>query len=78
MGTKVPRGLTGQRLRRALVRLGFEIAHVAGSHHYLRHPVTGRAVVVSVHGGKRVVPVGTLTAILRQAGVSIDELVASL
>lgn len=60
---------------RALERMGFEVVHVSGSHHYLCHPETGRATVVSVHGGKCPIPIGTLSAILRQAGVSAEELI---
>lgn len=78
MSAKLPRDVTGQRLLRALGRLGFDVVHVSGSHHYLRNPGTGRATVVSVHGGKRPTPAGTLAAILRQAGVSVDELARHL
>ena len=72
--TKLPRGVTGRKLLRALQRLGFEAVRVTGSHHYLRNPATGRATVVPAHGGKKAIPPGTLAAILRQAGVTSDEL----
>lgn len=51
--------------------------HIRGSHHYLRHPgKPGLLLTVPVHAGdlKR----GTLRAILRQAGVTPDELRALL
>ena len=76
--TKLPRGITGKRLLRALGRLGFTVVSVSGSHHYLRNPVTGRATVVPVHGGKHTIPTGTLSAILRQAGIAIEKLQSAL
>jgi predicted RNA binding protein YcfA (HicA-like mRNA interferase family) len=57
----------------ALQRAGFVVSHIRGSHYYLRRAEANRLVVVPVHGSK-VVPVGTLLSILRQAEMSADEL----
>jgi predicted RNA binding protein YcfA (HicA-like mRNA interferase family) len=61
----------------ALRRLGFEIVRQSGSHVILRRPGGGASVLVPVHGG-RDVPAGTLRSILRQAGLTADELRGAL
>jgi predicted RNA binding protein YcfA (HicA-like mRNA interferase family) len=60
-------------MMQALQKIGFEITHVRGSHHYLRRPGSARFVIVPVHGS-RDLPTGTLRAILRQAELTADEL----
>ena len=40
--------------------------------HQLKHPVTGHVTYVHVHGGKDI-PVGTLRAIIKQAGLTVEE-----
>jgi predicted RNA binding protein YcfA (HicA-like mRNA interferase family) len=57
----------------ALLRGGFRLSHVRGSHHYLRKPGGTGLVVVPVHGN-RDLPDGTLRAIIRQAGITAEEL----
>ncbi len=47
----------------ALLRAGFALIRVRGSHHFLRHP-DGRATVVPVHAGETIGP-GLLSQILR-------------
>ena len=68
--------LTGSELAVALQRLGFEVARMRGSHHFLRHP-DGRATVVPVHAGDDIGP-GLLSKILRDAKLSKDDLLAVL
>ena len=58
---------------RALKKAGFELRHIRGSHHVLTHPgPPPRMVAVPVHGNHEL-PIGTLSAILREAGLSVDE-----
>jgi predicted RNA binding protein YcfA (HicA-like mRNA interferase family) len=57
----------------ALQRGGFVVTHIRGSHYYLRRPGIARLVVVPMHGNQ-IVPVGTLLSILRQAGLSVEDL----
>ena len=62
-----------RQLIRALERAGFLVHHIRGGHHYLRHPDRpGILITVPVHTHdlKR----GTLRAILRQAGMTADDL----
>jgi predicted RNA binding protein YcfA (HicA-like mRNA interferase family) len=63
--------VSGARLKRALERAGFLEVGTRGSHCKLRHPERRRTVIVPLHA--RVRP-GTLSSILQQAGISLDEL----
>ncbi len=57
-----------QRLR----QLGFEFRRqAAGSHEIWHNPSTGKFTTIPNHPGD--MPEGTLRAILKQSGVSIDE-----
>jgi predicted RNA binding protein YcfA (HicA-like mRNA interferase family) len=68
--------VSGRDVVRALVRRGFVLSHVNGSHHFLRGP-GGRVAIVPVHQGRTLAP-GTLGSIRRQAGLSAAELAALL
>jgi len=57
-----------KKLRQA----GFEGPFSGGKHVIMRHPETGRKISIPVHGG-RDIPIGTLRAILRRAGISVEE-----
>ena len=67
--------LSGFRYREVVQRLralGFAFdRHGAGSHEVWRHVLTGRKITLSHHPGD--LPEGTLRAILREAGISIEE-----
>ena len=52
---------------------GYELRRVNGSHHIFYHKELKKVVVVPVHGNKDI-PTGTFMSILRQAGISKDEL----
>lgn len=65
--------LDGRRVVRALARAGFVIDRIAGSHHVMVLPTDAtRTVTVPVHAGRDLKP-GTLRAIIRQAGFSVEE-----
>jgi len=70
---KLPRDLSGEEVCRALKRLGFEFVRQIGSHrHYVRgalHPC------VAMH---RSIKPKTLQSILKQAGLTIEELMEKL
>jgi len=70
--TRLPQA-TGKEVLAALLREGFALTHVRGSHHYLRRPGVTGLVVVPVHGS-RTLPAGTLRSILRQAGLTAEDL----
>ncbi len=68
---KLP-SLTSEKVIRALKKKGFILDRVKGSHHIYYHPKTKRRVVVPFH--KRDLPKGTLLEILKQAGITREEL----
>ena len=68
---KLPR-LTPRKVIQILKRHGFLVDHTTGSHFVLYHPLTKRRVIVAYHA--KDITLGTLTSILKQAGISPDEL----
>lgn len=71
--SKLPRNIKGKQLIRALKRLGFSQESAKGSHVRLTH-ADGRWTQVAVHA--KPIPQGTLRAILRQADLTQEELLA--
>lgn len=53
-------------------RLGYEGPFGDGRHVFMRHPELKTKIPVSVHGGREI-PVGTLAAFIKEAGVSVEE-----
>jgi predicted RNA binding protein YcfA (HicA-like mRNA interferase family) len=70
---KCPR-VSGADVCRALGRVGFVRVGQRGSHVKLRND-SGRTVIVPMH---REIAEGTLRSILRQAGLTMEELVSLL
>ena len=68
--TKLPRGLSGKEVVKALERAGFYIKRQKGSHIVLRRDNPFVQVVVPDH---KSVDTGTLSAILDGAGLSIED-----
>jgi predicted RNA binding protein YcfA (HicA-like mRNA interferase family) len=64
--------ITGQRLIKALGKVGFEVIRKKGSHHFLRHP-DGRCTVVPLHRGETIGR-GLLAQIIRDCENTIEEL----
>jgi predicted RNA binding protein YcfA (HicA-like mRNA interferase family) len=72
MSRRLP-ALTGHDVLRALMRGGFYVHHVKGSHHSLRHPdKLEPRVVVPVH--RKDLPPGTIRSIIKQSGLTEEEL----
>jgi len=69
---RLPR-TSGRGVLRALLRGGFQVSHVRGSHHYLRKPDGTGLVVIPVHGNHDL-PAGTLRSILNQADMTVEQL----
>jgi predicted RNA binding protein YcfA (HicA-like mRNA interferase family) len=69
---KLPR-VSGAEVVRALQRLGFAVARQRGSHIVMRRGSSG--CVVPNH---RELKTGTLAGVLKQAGVSAEELIKEL
>ena len=64
-------GKPGEVIRK-LQKAGFEGPFGGGKHIIMRHPETGKKLSISVHRG-RDIPVGTLKAILREAGITLED-----
>ena len=72
MSPKLPH-ITGAEVSRTLRRAGWYIDHQRGSHVYLKHSDhPGKRVTIAVHAGETIKP-KTLQAILKQAGLSLNE-----
>jgi predicted RNA binding protein YcfA (HicA-like mRNA interferase family) len=59
-----------------LERAGWHRDHTTGSHYLMRHPDKPRLVPVPFHGD-RDIKIGVLRSIIRQAGMTVDEFLAS-
>ncbi|TAH48536.1 MAG: type II toxin-antitoxin system HicA family toxin [Chloroflexota bacterium] len=72
--------VSGKQVVRALKHVGFEEFDHSGSHVYLHKWVGDRwseRVTVPVHGNK-ILKLKTLKSILKQANLSVDDLIALL
>jgi predicted RNA binding protein YcfA (HicA-like mRNA interferase family) len=68
--------LTGKQVVAALQRLGFQVARMRGSHHYVKHP-DGRGTVIPVHSGETIGR-GLMAKILRDVELTREELQRAL
>lgn len=69
--------ISGQQLIRALGQFGYETVRQKGSHIRLRHPSDAQRLPVTVPLHKEIA-FGTLRRILRDAGITLEQLVAAL
>ncbi len=65
--------VSGKECRKALGRLGFEEARQRGSHVVMKRSESGCVVPTHVE-----IKTGTLSGILKQAGVSVEEFLEAL
>jgi len=68
--TRLPRGLSGRQVRRALERAGFYLKRQKGSHMVLRRDNPFAQVVVPAHAS---IDTGTLASILEAAGITAEK-----
>jgi predicted RNA binding protein YcfA (HicA-like mRNA interferase family) len=73
MSKRLPRTKPKEVLR-ALGRAGFIVHHTTGSHYVLKHPDKPHLRVTVPYHNKDL-QLGTLAAIIAQAGLSVEELV---
>ena len=64
--------VNGKELVAALVRAGFAVIRIKGSHHFLRH-ADGRTTVIPAHSGESIGP-GLLASILRDTKITRESL----
>ncbi len=55
-----------------LEKMGFAYSRSKGSHRSYVHPISNKTVIVAFHNSE--IPKGTLLNILKQAGISKEEL----
>jgi predicted RNA binding protein YcfA (HicA-like mRNA interferase family) len=70
MSSKLP-VVTADQIRRALLRAGWYEVRQSGSHLRLRHDEFTEDVTLAMHPGD--VPTGTVRAIVRTLGLSVEE-----
>lgn len=63
--------VSGAQVVRALEKYGFESVSTRGSHCKLRQDSPRRTVIVPLHDALRP---GTLSSVLRQAGMTVEQL----
>jgi len=68
---KIP-ALNPKKIIKILKDKGFLLDRVKGSHHLYYHPESRRRVIVPLH--KKELPKGTLMEILKQAGITKEDL----
>jgi predicted RNA binding protein YcfA (HicA-like mRNA interferase family) len=61
-----------QHLCKLLEQHGYLLKRIKGSHHIYFHPQSKKVTIVPVHGNKDLAR-GTFFSILKQAGISKDE-----
>jgi len=71
--TRTPRGVSARQFVRALEADGFALQRVRGSHRIFRHG-DGRRVVAAYHALSDTFPIGTLRAMIADAGWEDDDL----
>ena len=71
--TQTPRGITASQFIKALLLDGFLETRTRGSHYVYRHS-DGRRVVVAYHRLSATFPIGTLKAMIADAGWRDDDL----
>jgi predicted RNA binding protein YcfA (HicA-like mRNA interferase family) len=71
VSAKLP-AVDGKQVIAVLAKKGWYVKRIRGSHHVLRHPSIPDAIPVPVHGS-RPIKRGTLSSILRAAGINRNE-----
>jgi predicted RNA binding protein YcfA (HicA-like mRNA interferase family) len=64
--------LSSKKLIKILEKLGFQLDHTTGSHFIFYNPKTKKRAVVPYHF--KDLPKGTLISILREAGITREEI----
>jgi predicted RNA binding protein YcfA (HicA-like mRNA interferase family) len=67
------KSLAARQIIKILEANGFTIARQRGSHIIFRNVTTGQIVPVPLHGGNKILPIGTFLAIVKQSGLNPEE-----
>ena len=63
--------LTSKKLLRILLKAGFKVDHITGSHYILYNSITGKRVTLPFH--TKDLSKGTLHSIIKSAGISEED-----
>lgn len=74
--SKIP-SVSSSDLIRLVKRFGFVEQRQKGSHLHLKRQSDNRRITIPVHKGRNI-PKGTLTSILKDAGISTEEFIKNL
>ena len=69
--------ITGSEVIRVFEKLGFTEDRARGSHHVLKREGHPYLLTVPVHGNRAIKP-GTLRALIRLAGITVEEFTSLL
>lgn len=69
--------VNGKQAKAALMRCGFYEARISGGHHIMKKDGNRFLVTVPIHG-KTALPIGTLRAIIRDAGLTVEQFTEAL
>lgn len=64
--------LKSEQVIRKMRRLGYTGRIASGRHSRMVHPESGKIIPIPMHGSKDV-GIGLIRAILREAGITVDE-----
>ena len=63
--------LTPKKIIKIMVREGFSIDHITGSHYVLLNSLTGKIITVPYHS--KDLPKGTIHSIIKMSGIEINK-----
>ena len=67
----MPKTLTSKKLLKILLKAGFKIDHITGSHYILHNSISKKTVTLPFH--TKDLPKGTLHSIIKSAGLLEDD-----
>ena len=68
------KSISAKKIFKVLEKHGFFLArHKKGSHFIWKHISSGKIVIVPVHGGNKLLPIGTLLSIIKQSEITQVE-----
>jgi predicted RNA binding protein YcfA (HicA-like mRNA interferase family) len=67
------KSISGKKLCKLVEKYGWELARIKGSHHIYSKENISTIFIIPVHGN-RDLPIGTLKGILKDAGLTEDDI----
>ncbi len=67
------KSISGKRLCKVIEKFGWTLSRIKGSHHIYTKEGTPNILVIPIHGN-RDLPMGTLKGLLKDAGLTEDDI----